>query len=208
MDKSTEKARDFIHAWKLGWPEYIYFPDEDNRPIIEIAEKCSKIAGVSLEEEEGFRRVLSGLASIAAYCRDHDGFKTKKMAYIAASLQNILLHMNADKRARQEAANKQEEVKRMYEGKRNEFGEGSRGWYESSLRSAEWAIANWDYIWENSKRLYYNSGQKIAMSYEQSKENAKMLTEDETEQIKKDVEEMKDRWRKRANELRKLIGEK
>ncbi len=39
-NESTEKAKDFMYAWRLGWPEYIPNEKDDLQAILKLAD-CS-----------------------------------------------------------------------------------------------------------------------------------------------------------------------
>lgn len=189
-------------AWKMGWPEYIYIPERDDYSVVEIAETCAKIAGVDLDTEEGFRRITTGLASIAAWCRDSKRWGSQNMQYIRASLQNVLLEMNADRIAREKALAAQTESTRIYEGAKQRAYEDEKKMIYESMKSAEWCLDNWDNFWEWSEMRSKETRRAINMTHKEAIEDLKDKSKDLILEIEQRVVAFKRRTRERYLELK------
>lgn len=187
-----------MYGWTTGWPEYIQEPKSDYPAITSIAEKAAKIAGVSMDEEEGYMRIKNGLASIAAFCRNSITWQTKNIHYINNGLQAVLLEMSAYKRAKEKDIDKLKENERVLNAQSLKRKQEEKEMRESSKRSLIETIEDWDYIWEHSYRVYKESKSSICLTREQSEKDLEKRGEEFTEAIKKDVE------KKRKENIKKL----
>jgi len=192
--KDTEKARDLFQAWAKGWPSYIPDPKSDYPAIIRLAETCAKIAGVDLDEEEGYMRIKNGLANISTYCSQTEKWKFRKLAYIEVAYQTVLIEMNAWRKANEKAKNAMEQAYNYSEEQKRKNREDKRLREEQRVKSLIWALQNWDYIWEYSERLSIKSGKKTNLSYDLARKDIENMTVEQWVILQRQVNEMKRRW--------------
>ncbi len=143
MHKVNDLSQDFIQSWKKGWPEYIHMPEQDNRPIYEIAEKCAWIAQVSLEEEPGYRRVVKAIEVIATYCRSSKIWRSNNLHQINKALQSIVLEIQANNKARKEAEYELSGADRVYKSDQAERERIEHEMEECSKKCKEEYDKNW-----------------------------------------------------------------
>ena len=102
MDKSTKQitdlSKEFMAAWKKGWPEYYEEPTDDQPSIMLIAEKCYGYFKIRLWHKDGHDRVIKAIENIAFHCRYSEKFAPKNLRYINLAFQRVFNEMAAKKR--------------------------------------------------------------------------------------------------------------
>ncbi len=184
-DQEKKFASDMMHGWKVGWPSYIENPSDDYPAITEIAKECARIAWVSLDEEEGYMRIKSGLARISLFCSESINWKTKNLFYISNGLQNVLLQMQAYSKANKAEKEKLYESDQQYnEAKIKRIAEEKKMRADSKKILIE-LIENWDIINEYDYKVYNDTNMMLVLGYEKAKIVFDKLPEEEKKEIEK-----------------------
>lgn len=203
QNKSKENlARDLMYGWCTGWNEYIQNPKDDYPAIISIAEKCAKIAGVSMEEEEGYMRIKSGLARIALFCRESIEWKVKNLFKINQGLQDVLLQMQAYAKAKEAEQAKLKENERIWNEAKAKRIHEEKLQRESSKKALIYCIEEWDYVWEYSYRVYNETKGIRVLKYEAALKEIQSKETEFTEKLKKETEEKRDEYKLKLKEGR------
>ena len=204
MNKTTENlGSDLMHGWIKGWSNYIQNPKDDYPAIIRIAEKCSKIAGVSLDEEEGYMRIKAGLAKIAAFCRSKTEWTTFNLFFIDLNLQKVLLHMQACERATEAQKEKINEAGRKFTEHQLKQKQDEALRKKQQKESLIWAIENWDEYWEYSERVYIKTSKAVVLKYDEAKKRFLDISEENRNEIIEAVKSLKEEWQNELNKFDK-----
>lgn len=151
MHKSNDFLQDLLQSWKKGWPEFVLFPNNDERPITSIAGNCARVAKVSIHDEPGRQRVLTGITAIAKYCRTSKDWRASNLYTIDQCLQTIILEMLAEKRTREEAIDDYNVAERVYMKSKADRTQREKEMEESRLKSLKWAQ---EQCTEEDERIY------------------------------------------------------
>ncbi len=186
-----------MYGWKKGWPSYIEESKSDYTAIISIAEKCAKIAGVSLDEEEGYMRIKAALATIATYCYQSALYCSLRIFNINIKLEEILTKMQAHNRASKTEKEKLHQADQSYnEAKIKRIAEEKR-MRDDSKKILIAQILEWDIIWEYSYKIYKETKGAMVTGYDKAKELFEILPEEEQKEIEKVHKERINRYKEK-----------
>lgn len=178
MYEVNKLSQDFIKSWKKGWPEYVHMPEQDNRPIIEIAEKCARVAKVDLDTVEGFNRILRALEVIAEFCKNDKDWRPTNLYQINQALQTVLQKMNAEKARQREAEIEHSAADRIYNDQKRARELAEREMEESRKKAKKWHDENWNDELEQKYQQWQKSltpGRVITMDLAKEKNISKAL---------------------------------
>lgn len=191
---SNETARDLMFAWIKGWSGYIQEPKDDYPAILSIAEKCSNVAQISIDEEEGYMRIKNGLANIATFCSGNTQYRSLNLFKIDKQLQSILIEMNAWRKSKASEKDKMMQDHMLYEERKRLKETNEREKEKERIKSLKWAIDTWDYIWEHSEQVAIKTNYSTCLSREEAIKDLETKPIEHIEKLKEQVKEMKDRW--------------
>lgn len=138
MHKSNKFSHDFIQSWKKNWPTHILLAERNETIIMEIAEKCARVAKVDMDEESGYYKIMAAIGSIAAFCERSKNWRDKNMYQINQALESVLIEMIAEKKARQEAQYEQTAADRS-----NRFAQQERAQVEKDMEKGRLKAKHW-----------------------------------------------------------------
>lgn len=198
MDKSNESlAKDLMYGWIKGWPNYIQNPKADYPAIIRIAEKCAKISGVSLDEEEGYMRIKNGLATIAAHCKSQIKWTTFNIFNIDIRLQDILLEMQAFSKAKEADKEKLRQAGKEYNEAIQKRKAAEKEMRDESKRILIEQIADWDIVWQYSYEVWEKTNKTIALKYNQAEKKLLEMSEENRNEVRKRYETRLNNWKEK-----------
>jgi hypothetical protein len=146
--------------WLQGWPNFITYPKDDFPAILSIAKECARIARVSIDTDEGFKKISVAIIRIAEFCREKDPFYKQNLFKINQAIQSVLIEMQADKRSKK-LAEEQRILSDQYlrdKLKRDQYDQLAE---ECRLKSKKWHDENWTDEMEKDYQQWLASGCKF-----------------------------------------------